>query len=86
MQNDFVAALKEVEQSFSRAVDQANALPTDNLQSFSTGVDKLSKDVQTNLGAAGKGFNSLSDRFKSTELENATDAEPECQQFKPAPS
>ena len=86
MQNDFVAALKKVEQSLSRAVAQANELSTSNLQSFSTGVSEVGEDVQTNLGDAGKAFNSLSDRFKSTELDNATNAEPECQQFKPAPS
>lgn len=82
IQEDFVSALEEVEQSFSRAVDQANDLPTNDLQSFSTGVTELGQDVQTNLGKAGKGFNSLSDRFKSTELDSATDSEPACQQFK----
>lgn len=84
MQEDFVTALKEVEASFSRAADQADDLPTSDLQSFSTGVTKVSQDVQTNLGKAGQSFNSLSDRFKSTELDAATDAEPECQKFKPA--
>lgn len=77
---DFVSALEEVEQSFSRAVDQANDLPTDDLQSFSTGVAELGQDVQENLGKAGTSFNSLKNR--STELEDATAAEPACQQFK----
>jgi hypothetical protein len=77
---DLVSALEEVEQSFSRAVDKANDLPTDDLQSFATGVGELSQDVTKNLGAAGKGFNNLKNR--STELEDATAAEPACQQFK----
>ena len=77
---DLVSALEEVEQSFSRAVDKANDLPTDDLQSFSTGVAELGQDVQENLGKAGTSFNSLKNR--STELENATAAEPACQQFK----
>ena len=82
IQEEFVAALRKVEQSFSRAVDQANDLPTRDLQSFSNGVTTLGQDVQTNLGTAGKSFNSLSERFKSTELDAATDTEPACQQFK----
>ena len=77
---DFVSALQEVEQSFSRAVDKANDLPTDNLQSFASGVGQLSQDVQKNLGSAGEGFNNLKNRSK--ELEDATAAEPSCQQFK----
>ena len=79
---DFVSALEDAEESFSGAVDKANDLPTNDLQSFSSGVGELSQDVQENLGAAGKSFNSLSKRFKSTELESATASEPACQQFK----
>ena len=77
---DLVSALEDVEESFSRAVDKAKDLPTDDLQSFSQGVGELSQDVQENLGAAGKGFNNLKNR--STELEDATAAEPACQQFR----
>lgn len=80
IQDDLVAALEKVNTSFSKAVDKANELSTDSLQEFSSGVSDLSQDVQTNLGAAGKGFNSLKNR--STELEDATAAEPACQQFK----
>jgi hypothetical protein len=77
---DFVSALEEGEASFSRAVDKANDLPTNDLQSFASGVDELSQDVQENLTAAAKAFTNLSER--STELDNATAGEPDCQRFK----
>jgi hypothetical protein len=82
MQEDLVAALEKVQQSFSNAVDKANELSTSSLQSFSTGVGKLSQDVQNNLATTGEDFSTLSDRFQSAELDNATDGEPACQQFK----
>lgn len=82
IQDELVTALEKVETSFSNAVDKANDLSTDSLQAFSQGVGKLSQDVQDNLATTGDDFNSLSDRFNSTELDNATDGEPACQQFK----
>jgi hypothetical protein len=82
IQEELVTALEKVENSFSNAVDKANDLSTDSLASFSQGVGKLSQDVQNNLATTGSDFNSLSDRFNSTELDNATDGEPACQQFK----
>jgi hypothetical protein len=82
IQEELVTALEKVEKSFSNAVDEANDLSTDSLQSFSQGVGKLSQEVQDNLATTGSDFNSLSDRFNSTELDNATDGEPACQQFK----
>jgi hypothetical protein len=84
IQEELVTALEKVEKSFSNAVDKANDLSTDSLQAFSQGVGKLSQDVQDNLATTGSDFNSLSDRFNSTELDNATDGEPACQQFKSA--
>jgi hypothetical protein len=81
IQDDLVAALGEVQQSFSTAVDKANALSTSSLQEFSSGVGKLSQDVQDNLATTGGEFNNLSDRYQSPELDNATDGEPACQQF-----
>jgi hypothetical protein len=82
IQQDIVSSLEKVEQSFSSAVDRANELSTSSLQSFSSGVGELSQDVQKNLATTGQNFGTLSDRFKSTELANATDGEPACQQFK----
>jgi hypothetical protein len=82
IQDDLVAALEKVNQSFSNAVDKANELSTSSLQSFSTGVGELSQDVQNNLAATGQDFSTLSDRFQSSDLDNATDGEPACQQFK----
>ena len=82
IQDELVTALEKVEQSFSNAVEKANALSTDSLQAFSQGVGTLSQDVQDNLATTGNDFNSLSDRFNSTELDDATDGEPACQQFK----
>ena len=82
IQEELVTALEKVENSFSNAVDNANDLSTDSLAQFSQGVGKLSQDVQNNLATTGSDFNSLSDKFNSTELDNATDGEPACQQFK----
>ena len=82
IQEDLVTALEKVNKSFSDAVQKAEALSTDSLQSFSRGVGKLSQDVQNNLATTGQDFNTLSERFQSTELDNATDGEPACQQFK----
>jgi hypothetical protein len=82
IQDDLVAALEKVNESFANAVDKANELSTSSLQSFSSGVGKLSQDVQDNLATTGQDFSTLSDRFRSTELDNATDGEPACQQFK----
>jgi phage-related minor tail protein len=82
IQQDLVSSLEKVEQSFSNAADRANELSTSSIQSFSSGVGELSQDVQDNLATTGQGFRTLSDRFKSTELDNATDREPACQQFK----
>ena len=82
IQEDLVAALEKVNQSFSKAVDRANDLSTSSLQSFSKGVGDLSEDVQNNLATTGQDFSTLSDRFQSTELDNAMDGEPACQQFK----
>jgi hypothetical protein len=82
IQDDLVAALEKVNESFANAVDKANELSTSSLQSFSSGVGKLSQDVQDNLATTGQDFSTLSDRFQSTELDNATDGEPACQQFK----
>lgn len=82
IQDDLVAALEKVNESFSNAVDKANELSTSSLKSFSTGVGKLSQDVQDNLATTGQDFSTLGDRFQSTELDNATDGEPACQQFK----
>jgi hypothetical protein len=84
IQDDLVAALGKVQQSFSKAVDKANELSTSSLQSFSSGVSKLSEDVQDNLATAGGEFNSLSDKYQSPELDDATDGEPACQQFSSA--
>jgi hypothetical protein len=81
IQDDLVATLGGVQQSFSQAVDKANELSTSSLQSFSSGVSKLSEDVQDKLATTGGEFNSLSDRYQSPELDNATDGEPACQQF-----
>ena len=81
IQDDLVKTLGGVQQSFSQAVDKANALSTSSLQSFSSGVSKLSDDVQNKLATTGGEFNSLSDRYQSPELDNATDGEPTCQQF-----
>jgi hypothetical protein len=81
IQEDLVLALEKVQESFSNAVDKANDLSTSSLQSFSSGVGKLSQDVQENLATTGDDFNSLSDRYQSPELDNATDGEPACQQF-----
>jgi hypothetical protein len=81
IQDELVAALTKVEQSFATAVDKANDLSTSSLKSFSTGVGKLSEDVQENLANTGSEFNNLSDRFQSPELDDATDGEPACQQF-----
>ena len=82
IQEDLVTALEKVNESFSNAVDKAEKLSTESLQSFSSGVGKLSQDVQSNLATTGEDFSTLSDRFQSTELDNATDGEPACQQFK----
>jgi len=82
IQEDLVAALEKVNESFSKAVDRANDLSTSSLQSFSKGVGDLSEDVQNNLATTGQDFSTLSDRFQSTELDNAMDGEPACQQFK----
>ena len=82
IQEDLVAALKKVSQSFSNAVDKADELSTSSLQSFSSGVGDLSQDVQNNLATTGQDFSTLSDRFQSSELDDATDGEPACQQFK----
>jgi hypothetical protein len=81
IQDDLVAALGDVQKSFSTAVDKANALSTSSLKEFSSGVGKLSQDVQDNLATTGGEFNNLSDRYQSPELDNATDGEPACQQF-----
>jgi hypothetical protein len=81
IQDDLVATLGEVQQSFSKAVDKANDLSTSSLKAFSNGVGQLSQDVQDNLATTGGEFNSLSDRYQSPELDNATDGEPACQQF-----
>jgi hypothetical protein len=82
IQEELVTALEKVETSFSNAVDKANDLSTKSVSAFSQGVGTLSQDVQNNLATTGNDFNSLSDRFNSTELDNATDGEPACQQFK----
>ena len=82
IQEDLVTALEQVNASFSKAVDKANDLSTDSLQSFSSGVGDLSEDVQNNLATTGQDFSTLSDRFQSSELDDATDGEPACQQFK----
>jgi hypothetical protein len=81
IQDDLVATLGGVQQSFSQAVDKANELSTSSLQSFSSGVSKLSEDVQDKLATTGGEFNSLSTRYQSPELDDATDGEPACQQF-----
>ena len=82
IQQDLVDALEKVNTSFSNAVDKANELSTESLQKFSGGVTKLSQDVQNNLATTGQDFSTLSDRFQSSELDDATDGEPACQQFK----
>ena len=82
IQEDLVAALEKVNESFSNAVDRANELSTSSLKTFSKGVGDLSEDVQNNLATTGQDFSTLSDRFQSTELDNAMDGEPACQQFK----
>ena len=81
IQDDLIAALTKVQQSFSNAVDKANQLSTSSLQSFSNGVGKLSQSVQNNLSATGTEFNALSERYQAPELDDATDGEPACQQF-----
>src|SRR5262245_22196977 len=82
IQDDLVAALEKVNTSFSKAVDKANDLSTDSLQWFSSGVSERSQDVQNNLATTAQDFSTLSARFQSSELADATDAEPACQQFK----
>ena len=81
IQDDLVKTLGDVQQSFSQAVDKANELSTSSLQSFSSGVSKLSEDVQDHLATTGGEFNQLSDRYQSPELDDATDGEPACEQF-----
>ena len=81
IQEDLVKTLGDVQQSFSQAVDKANDLSTSSLQSFSSGVSKLSEDVQDHLATTGGEFNQLSDRYQSPELDDATDGEPACEQF-----
>ena len=81
IQDDLVTALTKVQQSFATAVEKANELSTSSLQSFSNGVGTLSQSVQNNLAATGSEFNSLSDKYESSELDKATDGEPACQQF-----
>jgi hypothetical protein len=81
IQQDLVSLLEKFEQTVSNAVDRANELSTSSLESFSTGVGELTQDVQNKLATTGQDFRSLKDRFKSTELENAIDGEPACQQF-----
>ena len=81
IQDDLVETLGEVQQSFSKAVDEASAVSTSSLQEFSRGVGKLSQDVQDNLATTGDKFNGLSDKYESPELDDATDGEPACKQF-----
>ncbi|HEU5064372.1 MAG TPA: hypothetical protein VFT86_00595 [Gaiellaceae bacterium] len=79
IQQTLVADVEKVHQSFSQAVDKANELPTNNLESFSKGVGPLSTDIQKNLATVGKDFNEI--KSQSSELKDAIDTEPACQQF-----
>ena len=82
IQQTLVSDVEKINKSFSEAVDKAKELPTNNLQSFSKGVGPLSTDIQKNLAVVGKDFNEI--KSQSSELKDAIDTEPACQQFSTA--
>jgi hypothetical protein len=79
IQRQLVAALEKVQKSFAGAVDRAEELPTEGVQSFRDGVGKISTDVENNLQATGAFFNGMGER--STEVNEAIDNNSTCQQF-----
>jgi hypothetical protein len=79
LQRQLVSALEKMQESFASAIDRAKELETTGLQSFRSGVGAISTEVQTNLQAAGAFFNRIGER--STEIEEAIDTNPSCQQF-----
>jgi hypothetical protein len=80
VKRELVTALEQIRESFSKAIESARKLSTNDLQSFSAGVGTLSGEVQRNLGTAGDEFKRLSD--ETEELQEAIDGEPACQRFR----
>jgi hypothetical protein len=79
LQSELVSALEKVQESFARAADRAEELPTTDGDSFRSGVGVLSNDVEKSLQAAGAFFKGIGER--SPEIEEAMDGNPRCGQF-----
>ena len=81
IQTQLVTGLGGAQASFARAISRAKKLPTDNPQAFSTGVQNLGRDVQTELTATGEKFSKLGDKYDDKTLNEATSGEASCKQI-----
>jgi hypothetical protein len=69
-----VNAFTQLKAAMSRAVSQANALPTNSPQAFKTAAQNLGNTVRSSMTSIGAGLSSL----KSADLEKAASKEPAC--------
>jgi hypothetical protein len=69
-----VNAFTQLKSAMSRAVTQANSLPTNTPQAFKTAAQNLGTTVRSSMTSIGSGLSSL----KSTDLEKAAAKEPAC--------
>jgi hypothetical protein len=79
VQSELVSALEKVQQSFSRAVDRAEELPTTAGDALRNEVGVLSNEVEKNLQAAGSSFNGIAER--SSEIKEAFEDTDSCGQL-----
>lgn len=72
--SDLVSAFKRLRSTIHHALKQANALPTDNPESFQKAANSLGKTVQTSISGIGGSLSQL----RSPELDKAAANEPAC--------
>jgi len=83
IQSQLEKGLNEARIGLTRAEKRAQALPTSDAQSFSSGVTALGQDVQKELSATGKTFEEL-DKHNNEDLNRATSEEPACSRLSPS--
>ena len=78
LQRDFEAAVARFQTSFERATTKAKALPTNNPQAFTSGVQSLGQEVQTSLSGTRDVFTMLGTKYKNSNMDTTTKSIPAC--------
>lgn len=78
---DLVDALQPVRDTFSSAVDTAQALPTDDPDAFSQAATQLGQEITDSQTAFSASFDELQAKYDDPALNSAFDTVPECAQL-----